>query len=76
MFAETGAQRRGSLRESVKGVEQGSKYKTYPDFLRLIYFWEREHKQERGKEREREDNRGSKAGSALTAVSLMWGSNS
>ena len=39
-------------------------------FLRFIYFREREHKWERGRDRGR---RRSEAGSVLTAASLMWG---
>ena len=52
----------------------------------FIYFWERErerererestHEHTRGRGREREADRGSEAGSALTAESLMQGSDS
>ena len=56
-------------------VFTGTSFKFYLQnfFLMFIYFWERERASRGGAER---GDRGSKAGSELSAQSLMWGSNS
>ena len=44
-------------------------------YFKCVFIFEREKEHEQGRARLRGD-RGSKVGPALTAVSLMWGSNS